>query len=500
MTTTRRLLPLAVLLFAGIGSLYALDAPAAAVYPLVAGLALVAALAIRSGGREVARAVEAMPVPDPNVEGAVVRWRHRTFSALEDANFRALYIGNMLQFGSQQMQLVVRGYLVYNLTGSYAALGTMALANAVPSLIVSPIGGVVADRATKKDVIQVAQAYNAVNAILLAIIAAGWFGLHLQFWHLFVSAFLQGTVNSVMQPSRQSMISDLVGRDRLMNAIGINSSGQTMMQLMGPAMAGFLIAALSPSMVFGFQGVLYILAVTFTMRLPAKPVFAFVAAAEGEAEGPGHGRSRGGGHGRRRGAASFGDLVDGLAYVARDPTIRMVLGVNFLIVIVAMPYTQLLPGFVASVLHEGPAVQGLLQSVQGIGAVLGAVFVASAPSRGRGKMLIGCGALLGIAIVGFASSTILWVTLPIMILLGFGQSGRMAIGQVLIQEYSTEEYRGRVVSVWFMQFGLVQFGTFIVGQLAEAVGPQLAIGGLAALLVAAMGLCMLFAPKMRDLD
>ena len=413
----------------------------------------------------------------------------RTFSAFSDSNFRLLYLGNMLQFGSMQMQLVVRGWLVFHLTGSFAALGTMALANAIPGLLLSPIGGVIADRAPKKTVIQTAQMYNVVNAALLAILAAGWFGLHLEFWHLFLSAFLQGGVNSLMMPSRQSMISDLVPRDRLMNAIGINSSGQTLMQLVGPGVAGFMIAALSPSSVFWAMAAMYFLAVTFTFRLPKHPLYAFVK------EG-----GRKPASGGRRGAGALKDLVGGMRYVITDPTIRMLIGVNFLIVVVAMPYTMLLPGFVKDVLNKGAFEQGMLQSVQGIGAIFGSFFVASAVSRGRGKMMLGWGLLLGVGIVAFAFSTSYWITLPIMVLIGAAQAGRMAIGQVLIQSYSEEEYRGRVQSVWFMQFSLVQFGTFIVGILAEAFGPQLAIGGMAVGLVVAMLLVGAFVPTMRRLE
>jgi len=412
------------------------------------------------------------------------------FAALQDKNFRLLYLGNLAQFGSMQMQLVVRGWLVFHLTGSFAALGTMALANALPTLLLSPVGGVVADRAPKKTVIQVAQAYNAFNAAALAVLAAGWFGTHIEFWHLFLSAFLQGGVNSVMQPSRQAIISDLVHRDRLMNAVGINASGQTLMQLVGPGLAGFMIAAVSPAIVFWTMAAMYALAVTFTMRIPKHPLYAFTQA-------PGAAAGRTGG---RRGARGFRDLVDGMKYVGTDPTIRTVIAVNFLIVIVAMPYTQLLPGFVQSVLHKGAFEQGTLQSVQGIGAMAGALIVASAAANGRGKRFIMAGALLGAGIVAFAVSRNYWVTLPIMVLIGAGQSIRMALGQVLIQTYSAEEYRGRVMAVWFMEFGLVQFGTFLVGILAELFGPQLAIGGLAALLIMAMGLVALFVPTMRRLE
>ena len=506
MTTFGRLLPLAGLLFGTFVALAVAHAPVAAELPVLGGLGVIAVLAVFLGSREVVRGVDALPKSDDRPLGEVVGvWQRRTFSALGDRDYRLLYLGNLAQFASMQMQLVVRGWLVFQLTGSYAALGTMALANAVPSLIGSPIGGVVADRATKKTVIQSAQVYNAVNAALLAILAAGWFGLELQFWHLFLSAFLQGSVNSLMQPSRQSMISDLVPRERLMNAIALNSSGQTMMQLVGPAVAGFLIAVLSPSLVFVVMAVLYMAAAAFTYRLPTRPLYAYTGgpAAGGDHGGGdrvgGRGGGGRGGGGRGRGAGSAKDLVAGLAYVIKDPTLRMVLGVNFLIVVVAMPYTQLLPGFVSQVLQKGPAEQGVLQSMQGVGALIGALFVASAPARGRGKLLIICGTAMGLAIVVFSTSTVYLLSLPIMIVLGFGQAGRQAMGQVLIQEYAEDEYRGRVVAVLFMEFGLVQFGTFFVGLLAQAVGPQLALGSLAMTLVIAMGLVAVFAPRMRNL-
>lgn len=419
------------------------------------------------------------------------KWLTRIGSAMRDPHYRNFYIGNVMQFGSMNMQLVVRGWLVFHITGSFAALGTMALANAIPTLIFSPIGGVVADRMPKKTIIQAGQIYNAVNAALLAILAAGWFGLHLEFWHLFLSAFLQGIVNSVMQPSRQSFISDIVPRDRLTNAIGLNATAQTFMQLTAPGLAGFMIAAYSPAIVFWMMAAMYVVAVAFTMRLPRHPLYAFV-------RGAGAGHAGGGGHGRP--PSGLSDLVDGMKYVANDPTIRTVIAVNFLIVIVAMPYTMLLPGFVQSILHRGAFEQGVLQSMQGVGALGGAVFVASAAARGRGRMFLVCGALLGVGILAFALSTNYLITLPIMLIIGAGQTGRMALGQVLIQSYSEEQYRGRVMSVWFMEFGLVQFGTFIVGFLAEWFGPQWAIGGLAGLLVVAIAYLAVFGKRMKALD
>lgn len=429
---------------------------------------------------------------DPGSAGAVVpaepgeeRGVRRAFGAMADANFRLLYAGNMLQFGSQQMQLLVRGYLVYQLTGSFALLGTIALANAVPGVLLSPVGGMLADRAPKKTIIQLAQGFNAINAAILALIASGAIGVELAFWHLFLSSFLQGGVNSIMMPSRQSIISDLVGPQRLMNAIAVNSSGQTIMQLVGPAVGGFLIKFLEPSAVFWVMAAMYALAVTFTMRLPSHPLFSYDRTAAGRVR-------------RRRGG--FRDIADGMVYVWREPVIRTLIAVNFLIVVVAMPYTMLLPGFVEEVLNKGGFELGMLQSVQGIGAVAGSLIVAASSPHRRGRMMIVWGALLGISLVAFAASTNYWLTMAIMMVVGVGQTGRQAIGQVLIQTYAADEYRGRVTAVWFMQFSLVQFGTFFVGVLAEFLGPQRAIGGLAALMALAMGMVWLFVPRIRHLD
>jgi len=436
--------------------------------------------------------------PAAGVESRERGWLGRTFSSLEDHNFRLLYSGNIFQFGSMQMQQLVRGWLVFHLTGSFAALGLMSLANAVPGLICAPIGGAVADRFPKKTIIQSCQLYNVFNAAILGFLAAGVFGFHLQFWHLFLSGFLQGGINSILQPSRQSIINDLVGPERLTNAIGINASGQTLMQLVGPGIGGLLLGILSPAAVFWTISILYILAVTFTARLPRHPIYAYVNDAEFHERHHTH-------HGT---IGMFRDIADGMHYVWRDPTIRMLIGVNFLIVVVASPYTQLLPGFVRSVLCIEPGCtprqsafeQGWLQSVQGIGAFVAAIFIASSVSRGRGKMMIFWGFLLGASVLAFAISTHFWVTLPLMLLIGAGQSGRMATGQVLIQSYAADEYRGRVSAVWQMQFSLVQLGTFFVGALAEFVGIQIAIGGLAFLLTIAMLLVALLFPRMRSLE
>ncbi|MCC6238270.1 MAG: MFS transporter [Dehalococcoidia bacterium] len=445
--------------------------------------------ALSAGDSAVATSLLALPsaaAPAPREAAPQARPRGRagTFSALRNAQFRSLFLGNVMQFGAMQMQLLVRGALVYQLTGSFTALGLVSLANAVPGLLFSLVGGVVADRAPKKTVIQAAQLFNLVNAAVLAVLAGTG---QLSFAHLLVSAVAQGGVNAIMQPSRQSIIPDLVGREGLMNAVALNTSGQNLMQLIGPGLGGALLALLSPAWVFWVMAALYLLAVTFTIRLPKHPVFAYTAM---EAAA---GRSRARSSGWR-------DLVEGMRYIAHDRTIRMLIAVNFLIVLVSMPYTMMLPGFVHEVLGRGPDTQGLLMSVSGVGALVGSLAVASMSGRNRGRLLLAFAFLVGASLVAFAASTNYLITLPIMLLVGAGSAGRMSLGQILIQSYSADEYRGRVMAVWFMQFSLVQFGTFGVGILSELVGPQLAIGGMAAGLVVAIAMITVAWPSFRRLQ
>lgn len=404
----------------------------------------------------------------------------RTFSALHDPNFRLLYAGNVLQFGSMQMQMLVRGVLAFQLTGSFAALGIVSLANAIPGLVFSLVGGVAADRFSRKTVIQSAQIFNMFNTAALAVLAGT--GM-LRFEYLVISAALQGGVMALMMPSRQSIILDLVGRERLTNAVALNTSGMNLMQLVGPGLGGALLALFSPALVFWLMAGMYLAAVTFTVRLPKEPVYSYTEARPQA--------GRGGG---------FRDIAAGLKYVGSDATIRTLMVVNFLIVLASMPYTMMLAGFVKEVLHRGPAAQGILMSVSGVGAIVGSLSVASMSDRGRGRMLLICACVLGFALVAFSISTVYYVTLPIMVIIGAATAGRMSIGQVLIQTYAADEYRGRVMAVWMMQFSLVGFGTFFVGILAEVIGPQLAIGGLAAFLLLVMASVSLFVPRFRNLD
>ena len=429
----------------------------------------------------------------------------RTFDSLRVANFRWYFISMLSVFGAMNMQMLVRGFVVFQLTGSYVALGTISLANAVPGLLLSLPGGVVADRIPKKLIQQIGNALNAVNTIAIAVLIL--FGM-LRYEHLIANAIIQGVIQALMMPARQSMIPDIVLPRHVMNAVALNNVGMNISRMFMPALGGFILAATAAeggegvssgaSLVFFIMSGLYLLSVLTLVRVPSKPI---VIPPEERIVMPARG-----GHGgaarvnRPNSGIGVGDLWDGIKYMVRDRTIGLILLTNFLMVLCSMPYMMMLPGFVSDVLHGHAGMQGALMSASSVGSLAAALIIASLPSRKRGQILIWGALLLGLALIAFSASHWFWLTMPIMVFIGIGQSTRMALSNVLVQAYADDHYRGRVMSIYMMEMSLVQIGTFFVGLLAAAIGIQWALGIMSAALVALSLGTYAFSPTMRRLD
>jgi MFS family permease len=323
---------------------------------------------------------------------------------------------------------------------------------------------------------------NAVNAFVVAWLL--YFGM-LTFTHLFIASVVQGVVMALMMPSRQSMIPEVVGLKRLMNAVALNSAGMNSMRLLAPAVGGFLLAAFGAHWIYFLMTGLYLFASVFLLPVPK-------VSAENVAAAAARRKSRGGG--------GLSQMVDGIRYIAHDSTVRTILLVNVMLILMAMPYMFLLPGFVADVLNEGPSKLGLLLSATGAGSLFGALLIASLPPKRRGLLFILSSAAQGVGLLAFSASTWFWVTMPIMVFMGIGQAGRQSFSNVLIQTYVDDDYRGRVMSIYMLQFSLTSFGTFFVGLLAAVVGAQVALGATSVtMIVIALG-ALVFAPRLRKLD
>lgn len=397
--------------------------------------------------------------------------------------FRWFFMAMMGQMTSMNMQMLVRGYLVYKLTGSYADLGVVSLASAVPMILLSLHGGVLADRArSKKLIVMAGQFLSALNALAVALLIVS--GL-LSYPALLAAAVVQGVIQALMMPARQAMIPEVVGMRRLMNAVALNTAGMNSMRLLAPAIGGFLLALYSPSSVYFVMTAGYAWAMVCLLKVPGEPDPAFSE------------KVAGGAAARRR--HENGGLVEGLRYIAKNATLRTLLGVNVLLILTSMPYIFLLPGIVASVLHEGPDELGILLSLTGAGSLLGSLVIAGLPAERRGLLFLLTSLFQGAMLIVFSLSTWFWVTAPVMALMGIGQAGRQSFSNVLVQAYTDDEHRGRVMSVYMWQFGLTSLGTFLVGILASAIGVQLALGGTSVVMVlVALGV-LVGSPRLRAL-
>ena len=491
--TQRRLLPLAATLFAVVAALIILDAPAGGVSVFVVGLALVVLLTVVTGVREVRTAVDTLPFDAPWIGS--IRNLH-TFDSVGSSHFRWYFVSMFSLFGAMNMQMLVKGVLVFQLTGSFAALGALSLANAIPGLLVSLPGGVIADRVPKKIVQQIGSTLNALNTLAIALLLMA--GL-LRWEHLLINAAIQGVIQGLMMPARQAMLSDIVYPRQIMNAVALNNAGMNFSRIMMPALGGLMLARLDTHWVFFLMAGLYMLAVVTLFKVPSKPI-EIPPEEMAATTSDGHGGAGGRVPGQRRSAAGLGDIVDGIRYMVRDRRVGVLLLINFLMVLFSMPYMQLLPGFVKTVLHGGPELQGVLMGVTGVGSVVAALVVASLPSRNRGVLLIIGGFVLGVALTVFSFSSALWITMPAMVVLGVGQSMRMALSNGLVQAYADDQYRGRVMSIYMMEMNLVQFGTFGVALMAEVIGVQWALGLTSIALVVLAAGTYFFVPRMRGIQ
>ncbi len=377
------------------------------------------------------------------------------------------------------MEQVARTYLVYEITDSAAMLGIIALSFAVPMLILSLLGGAVADRFPKKRLIQLSQVGMTIVFLAYAIaVNVGYLTKdHPEsWWVLLVGGIVMGTIIALAMPSRAAIIPEIVDRDRLMNAISLNIMGMSFFQLAGPAIAGYIIAAFGYASVFYIMAGLNAAAIIFTSFLPKTLS----------------------GHVLRKNVLK--DISEGFKYIISHRTIMLILVFFISSVLLAMPFQMLMPIFARDILQVGVEGQGTLMSMSGAGAIVASLTLASLPSRKRGIMLLISNIIMGVALVTFAFSTSWPLSLVMMVIVGVGRIGGNTTGNALLQTHTEPEYLGRVMSIMMLNFGLSGLGTFFAGILAETISAPWAIGGLAMALVGISFFAIVFLPGFRKVD
>ncbi|MEE8418909.1 MAG: MFS transporter [Dehalococcoidales bacterium] len=403
----------------------------------------------------------------------------RTFNSLKNPVFRLYYAGCLGQRASMNMQLMARSLLVWRLTGSAAILGLMQLFNALPILFLSLFGGLIADRFQKKYVLLTGLVFSGIISLAVALsLSFGYLSADREgsWWILAVTSVLQGCVMGLMIPSRQAIIPEIVDDEDLMNAVSLDSLGMNTLRLTAPALSGFLIDAYDFSAVYYAMTAMYTMGAIFIAFMPLT------------------------GRMMKRGGQALSDIAEGFRYIKNHTTIMLLLIFTLFVVILSMPYMTLMPIFTDSILNVGASGMGVLISVSGAGAMIGALVFASLPNKKRGLMLLVGSFILGVALTGFSFSSTWSLSLALIVFVGLGQTARMTLGNTLIQYYVDDEYRGRVLSIYVMEFGLTSFGSFGAAMLAEAVGVQWALGGFATTLAVIAVLTLIFVPRLRRLD
>jgi MFS family permease len=395
-----------------------------------------------------------------------------TFASLGERDYAWYFAGNFAFFMGMQMQMLLRGYLAFELTGSASAIGVMAVSMAVPMLVAAPFGGVIADRINKRTLLITTQAAAAVFSLVLAILIVGDI---VEFWHLIVISTLTGFLFSFNMPARQALVPQLVPQHRLVNAVTLQMGGMNLTRILAPAMAGILIAPIGVGMVYVITVVLFLVAVASEFHLPK---FGMVGQAQRK---------------------SFReDFTAGFRYIMGDPTLRLLMVAALVMPLFGFPVQQMLPVFAEDVFDVGGLGLGFLAAASGLGGLAGALTAANLDSRpAKGRLMFAGGLFMGAFIIAFAAAPNYWVALLFLVSMGVGQMLFQAINNSAIQAELPAEVRGRVMAVLMMSFGLMPLGLFPVTIAADHAGAPIAVacsgGALLVLLVLLWGL----SPRLR---
>jgi MFS family permease len=402
---------------------------------------------VRADGAD--RTARRVGLRGPRLPAALESLRHR--------NYRLLWSGNLISQTGDWMDQVALNWLVYQLTGSAFYLGVLNLCRLGPVLLFTLVGGVIADRVERRWLMFTTQTIAMVLAFVLAVLVSTG---RVELWMVVLVAVGRGVALAFNFPARQSLISDLVPRELLSNAVALNQATANLTRVIGPTIGGILIATVGVAGAFYINGFSF-LAVLWglkLMRFPPRQVQA------------------------RKGILT--DLVGGLRYIQGRPDLRMLVLLALVPMILGMPYMTMLTVFASDVLQVGGSGLGLLVACSGGGAVCGALFIASRGSRSGRRRVMFFGLLgFGIALTIFAVSPWFWLSAGSLLAVGFSQQVYNAQNNALIQEEVDPEYRGRVLSTLFLNRGLVPLGTVIAGFGTDLFGPQVTLATMAGALL-----------------
>ncbi len=386
-------------------------------------------------------------------------WLNNTFSSLGVRNFRLFFIGQGISLTGTWMRRTALGWLVYQMTGSHAMLGTVLGLALLPVFVLSPTAGAIADRVDKRRMIVLSQVLATFSSAAIALLV---FLDIARPWHLMVLATLGGVAFAFEVPAQQAFVVEMVGAERLMNAIALNSALVNLSRIIGPALAGVVMGTVGMAFCFALDAASYlvVIATLTALRLPrVQP------------------RPRRGSHGQ--------ELMEGLRELRRNPHARTIILLLFLVGTFGWSFQTLMPAIAQDLLQLREQQYGLLMSMFGLGAIAGALFVASRKALGnqQGRVFGGVWIMTaGLLLVSLTRSTV-----PLgaaLVLAGFGAVMFFSTGNTLIQMSVDDHIRGRIMGLWAVGFGgSLPLGSFLVGATAEVLSPYTTIALFAGVLL-----------------
>jgi MFS family permease len=368
--------------------------------------------------------------------------------ALRHRNFRLFFSGQSVSLIGTWMTRVATSWLVYRLTGSALLLGLVGFMGQIPTFLLAPFAGVWVDRLNRRNVLLWTQALAAVQSLLLAALTLS---RRITIGEILVLSAFQGLINAFDMPGRQAFMVQMVEqRQDLGNAIAINSSMVNMARLVGPSLAGLVIAGFGEGYCFLIDGLSYFAVIASLALMQVKPL-------------PGRGDAV---------SSMATQLKEGWLYVSRFAPVRTILLLFALVSLMGIPYVVLMPIFAAQVLHGGPHTLGLLMGASGVGALISALSLAVRKTvLGLGRMIPIAALAFGVGLILFGLSRVLWLSMFMMLFTGFGMMQGMAASNTIIQTVVPEDRRGRVMSYYTMAFvGMAPFGSLLAGGLAHKLG------------------------------
>ncbi|MGB2624844.1 MAG: MFS transporter [Candidatus Acidiferrum sp.] len=371
----------------------------------------------------------------------------RVWRALRHRNFKLFFVGQSISLVGTWMTRIATAWLVYKLTRSPLLLGVVGFAGQIPTFLIAPFAGVWVDRLDRQKVLVVTQALAMLQSLALAVLTlSGRITIHEIIW---LSAF-QGAINAFDMPGRQAFLVQMVeDKQDLGNAIALNSSMVNLARLVGPSLAGAVIALFGTGYCFLIDGLSYLAVITSLLMMRLSPFSS-----------------------PRGIAPMFQQLKEGWEYVSKSTPIRTILLLFGVISLMGWPFTVLMPVFAIKILHGGPHTYGFLMGAVGVGALISAYSLALRPNvRGLTKMIPISSGLFGAGLIFFGISHLVWLSLLLLSICGFGMMQQMAASNTIIQTIVEEDKRGRVMSYYTAAFvGMAPFGSLLAGTLAGAIG------------------------------